>query len=154
VARSVASEIHRYGGKALILNRTVHKAKNIASLYNFRWGGLDSQGIELMPKYSDIIIQTSSAGMEGVKDSSLDPLELYTFSGKEKVMDLVYTPAETPFLKRAADAGCETINGYDMVIRQACLQYAIYMGVEVPRPHLSRINTMGANAWIKIRSGQ
>jgi 3-dehydroquinate dehydratase/shikimate dehydrogenase len=152
VARSVAAEIHRYGGKALVLNRTVHKAKNIASQYNFRWGGLDSQGIGIMAKYCDIIIQTSSVGMEGGEDSTLDPLELYTFSGKEKVMDLVYTPAVTPFLERAADAGCETINGYDMVIRQACLQYAIYMGAEVPRPHLSRINSMGASAWNKKQS--
>jgi len=166
VARSVAAVIHQYGGKALILNRTVHKARNIASLYNFRWGGLDSHGIQSMSKYCDIIIQTSSVGMEGYEEvdpqpnpshmdagSHLDPLELYTFSGKEKVMDLVYTPAETPFLKRAAAAGCKTINGYDMVIRQACLQYAIYMGAEVPHQHLSRIKTMGANAWNKIRSG-
>jgi 3-dehydroquinate dehydratase/shikimate dehydrogenase len=164
VARSVAAEIHRYGGKALILNRTVHKAKSIASLYNFRWGGLDSQGIEIMAKYCDIIIQTSSVGMDGydevepqpslrTENFPLDPLELYTFSGKEKVMDLVYTPAVTPFLKRAASAGCKTINGYNMVIRQACLQYAIYMGAEVPQPHLSRLNKMGANSWNKIQSG-
>jgi 3-dehydroquinate dehydratase/shikimate dehydrogenase len=150
-ARAVASEIHRLGGKALILNRTIGKAKIIASQYGFRWGGLDNQGIELMSKYSDVIIQTSSVGMDGY--DAEDPLEDYVFSGKEAVMDLIYTPAQTAFLKRAEEAGCRTLNGYDMVIRQACLQYACFMGREIPQQLLSRININGDNTWNKIRTG-
>jgi len=147
VARAVAAEIFRLGGQALILNRTVHKAKNIASQYNFRWGELDSQGMEKIPKYSNIIIQTTSAGMEG--HENVDPLELYNFTGNEAVMDLIYTPQETPFLKRAAASGCRIINGYGMVIRQACLQYLRFTGKEIPRQILSMINTTGVNAWNK-----
>ena len=150
-ARAVAAEVHRLGGKALILNRTVQKAKDIASLYNFQWRGLDKNGIEMTAKYSDIIIQTSSVGMEGYEAS--DPLETYTFTGKEAVMDLIYTPAETPFLKRAAAAGCRTINGYDMVIRQACLQYVSFMGKEIPAPLLTRVNETGTKVWNKIQTG-
>jgi 3-dehydroquinate dehydratase/shikimate dehydrogenase len=150
VARSVASEIHRMGGKALILNRTVYKARNIALKYNFKWGGLDNQGIEQMSKYSDIIIQTSSVGMEGYEAS--DPLDLYSFTGDEVVMDLIYVPPVTPFLKRAMSAGCRTFNGYDMVIRQACMQYAHFTGTELPQKVLSQFNSMGANTWNKIRS--
>ena len=143
VSRSVASEVYRLGGKALILNRTVHKARNIASQYNFRWGGLDRQGIEIMAKYNDIIIQTSSVGM----DAAHDPLELYDFSGKESVMDLIYTTVNTPFLNRAAAAGCKTINGYDMVIRQACMQYINFFGTEINHKFLTGLNSMGANTW-------
>ena len=150
-ARAAAAEISRMGGKALILNRTIHKARNIASLYDFRWGGLDSQGLETMNKYNDIIIQTTSAGMEGYDEA--DPLESYTFTGKEAVMDLIYVPPETPFLKRAAAAGCRTINGLDMLIRQACLQYARFMGREVPPQILSRLYTSGEKTWNMIRSG-
>ncbi|MCL2441525.1 MAG: type I 3-dehydroquinate dehydratase [Treponema sp.] len=155
VAHAVASEVHRLGGKALILNRTAHKARKLASNYNFRWGGLpqnggDSQGIDLISKYNDIIIQTTSVGMEGYEIS--DPLDLYTFSGKEVVMDLIYTPAVTPFLRRAMAAGCRTINGYDMVIRQACQQYVRFIGGEIPQKLLSQLNSMGETAWNKIRS--
>ena len=150
-ARAAASEISRLGGKALILNRTVHKARNIALQYNFRWGGLDNQGIELISKFNDIIIQTTSAGMEGYEET--DPLELYNFTGKETVMDLIYTPPVTPFLKRAVQAGCRTINGWEMVIRQACLQYSSFMGREIPNQLLSRINASGVNVWNKIRTG-
>jgi 3-dehydroquinate dehydratase/shikimate dehydrogenase len=151
IARAVAAEVYRLGGKALILNRTVHKAMNIASQYKFKWGGLDSHGIELMSKYSDIIIQTTSAEMEDYDNA--DPLKLYTFTGKEAVMDLVYIPAETAFLKRAAAAGCKTINGYDMVLRQVCIQYTSFTGKEIPQKLLSKINTPGVNIWNKIRTG-
>jgi len=151
IARSVAAEVFRMGGKALILNRTIHKAKDIASLYNFRWGGLDEHGVELIDKYSDIIIQATSVGMGGYE--AFDPLELYSFTGKEAVMDLVYYPAQTPFLTRAAAAGCKTINGYDMIIHQACLQYKQIMGREISQQLLSRvINITGASSWNKIRT--
>jgi len=151
VSRAVAAEVFNMGGKALILNRTVHKARNIASRYNFRWGGLDNNGVNLMSKYNNIIIQTTSAGMEGYDES--DPLELYNFTGNEAVMDLIYTPAQTPFLKRAAAAGCRTLNGYDMVIRQACFQYVNFFEKEIPKKHLSHIDSLGKNKWDKIVSG-
>jgi 3-dehydroquinate dehydratase/shikimate dehydrogenase len=136
-ARAVVSEVQRLGGKALILNRTVHKARELAAPYKFAWGGLDSRGIGMIHKYQDILIQTTSMGMEG--SDSGDPLESYSFSGKEAVMDLVYKPEVTPFLKRAADAGCECINGYDMLIRQARYQYTQFMGKEFPAQLLSRV---------------
>ncbi|MCL2209453.1 MAG: type I 3-dehydroquinate dehydratase [Treponema sp.] len=148
VARAVAVAVYRLGGKVLILNRTINKAKNIASQYKFRWGGLDNQGIEMMSKYNDIVIQTTTAGMEGNDDT--DPLDLYNFSGKEAVMDLIYIPGKTHFLKRAEEAGCKIINGYDTVIRQACTQYASFFGREIPHQLLSQVNTPGAYTWNKI----
>ncbi len=104
-----------------------------------------------MSKYNDVIIQTTSAGMEGHDES--DPIELYNFTGKEAVMDLIYAPPQTPFLKRAAAAGCRTLNGYDMVIRQACLQYVNFFGREIPKKHLTHIDSLGGNKWDKIASG-
>ena len=142
VARAAAYELRRLGGKALILNRTVHKARDLAFPYKFAWGGLDNRGIELMRKYQDIIIQTTSAGMEGSEAG--DPLELYHFSGREAVMDMVYKPEITPFLRRASDAGCRILNGYDMLIRQARSQYARFMGKEFPAQLLSRVQFGGS----------
>jgi 3-dehydroquinate dehydratase/shikimate dehydrogenase len=136
-ARAVASEVHRLGGKALILNRTILRARELALPYKFLWGGLDNHGVEMMDKYSNIIIQTSSLGMEG-KESG-DPLDAYIFSGREAVMDLIYQPELTPFLKRAAAAGCRTINGFDMLIRQARYQYTEFLGREFPPQLISRV---------------
>jgi 3-dehydroquinate dehydratase/shikimate dehydrogenase len=136
-ARAALAEIYRLGGKALVLNRTIRRARELALPYKYRWGGLDGRGIELMYEYQDIIIQTTSAGMEGCETS--DPLPLYEFSGTEMVMDLVYKPELPPFLRRASAAGCKVINGYDMLIRQARYQYAHFMGKEFPSQFLSRV---------------
>jgi 3-dehydroquinate dehydratase/shikimate dehydrogenase len=140
-ARAVASELHRLGAKALILNRTVHKARNLAVAYKFTWGGLDNRGIDMMDKYSDIIIQTTPAGMEG--NDPGDPVAMYSFGGREIVMDLLYRPERTDFLKRAADAGCKVQNGYDMFIRQAQYQYALFTGKEFPEYLMARLQMDG-----------
>lgn len=139
-ARAAVHELHRLGAKVLILNRSAHKARDLASLYKFAWASIDSRGIEMMDKYNDIIIQCSSAGMEG-NDSSgdVDPVEMYRFSGREEVMDMVYNPEMSPFLKRAASAGCRYQNGYDMLIRQACFQYARFTGKDFPEHLIERV---------------
>ena len=136
-ARSVASEIFRLGGKALILNRTELRARDLSEQYNFAWNRLDSKGIDLIKKYADIIIQTTSVGMTGYEEGDL--LEFYRFSGFEGVMDLVYKPERTILLKRASEAGCRVLNGFDMLMRQAQLQYGHFLGVDFPYHLMSRM---------------
>ncbi|MDR0628375.1 MAG: type I 3-dehydroquinate dehydratase [Treponema sp.] len=137
-ARAIAAEVHRLHGKALILNRNALRARDLAAPYRFAWGPLDNQGIARMDTYGDIIIQTTSAGMEG--HAAVDPLELYTFSGKEVVMDLIYKPERTACLQRAEAAGCRVLNGYAMLIRQAQLQYGHFMGLEFPQHLMARMH--------------
>ncbi|MDR3147905.1 MAG: type I 3-dehydroquinate dehydratase [Treponema sp.] len=136
-ARAVAAELYRLGARALVLNRTLAKARNLAAPYKFKWGGLDEQGVEQMERFSDIIIQTTPAGMEG--NSDRDPLGLYSFTGKEIVMDLVYKPELTPFLRRAQAASCPVLNGYDMFLRQARYQYSEFFKRDFPAELLLRV---------------
>ncbi|MDR2185972.1 MAG: type I 3-dehydroquinate dehydratase [Treponema sp.] len=137
VARAVAAEVFRLKGKAVILNRTVARARDLAAPYGFSWGRLDNQGLELMEKHTDIIIQTTSAGMEPEVDK--DPLELYPFTGRELVMDIIYRPEMTAFLKRARNAGCAVLNGHDMFLRQARYQYSLFFKKEFPEQLMDRI---------------
>ncbi|MDR1149090.1 MAG: 3-dehydroquinate dehydratase, partial [Spirochaetaceae bacterium] len=129
-ARAVASEIYRLKGKALILNRNKARAQRLADIYKFEYGGLDADGLKLIKKFSYIIIQTTSVGME--PDISGDPLRGYKFKGKEVVMDIIYKPDRTALLKRAGAANCRVLNGADMLLRQAKLQYHYYFGKEYP----------------------
>ncbi|MCL2044027.1 MAG: type I 3-dehydroquinate dehydratase [Treponema sp.] len=148
-ARAVVSELYRLGAKVLILNRTAYKARDLAAPYRFSWGGLDTRSIEMINKYRDIIIQTTSAGMQGNTSnggtasagsgSFDDPLAMYSFCGREDVMDIIYKPEMTPFLTRAANAGCRVQNGFDMLIRQAKYQYTHFTGKEFPEHLLSRV---------------
>ena len=136
-ARAVTAEVYRLKGKALILNRNPARARNLAGNYDFAWAGLDSRGADLMEKYSNIIIQTSSVGMD--PNSNDDPIEFYKFSGKETVMDLIYKPEKTLCLRRAEKAGCRVLNGYDMLYRQARLQYSYFMNKEFPPSLVTRV---------------
>ncbi|MCL1837251.1 MAG: type I 3-dehydroquinate dehydratase [Treponema sp.] len=146
-ARAVVFELHRLGAKVLILNRAARKARDLAAPYRFAWGGLDSQSIAMMSSYRDIIIQATSSGMEGNDPGnpphSKDPVEMYNFCGQEEVIDLVYRPEMTPFLKRAADAGCRCQNGFDILIREARYQYSRFTGKDFPEHLLARVQ-MGA----------
>ena len=136
-AKAVASEVYRLRGKALILNRTPARARSLAQLYRFAWAGFDSRGADLMERYSSIIIQTTSVGME--PNDNQDPIEFYKFSGREIVMDLIYKPEKTLCLKRAEEAGCRVLSGIDMLHRQARYQYGFYMNREFPPSLISRV---------------
>jgi 3-dehydroquinate dehydratase/shikimate dehydrogenase len=136
-AKAAASVVYRLRGKALILNRTTARARSLAEPYGFTWAGLDGRGAELMEKYSDIILQASSAGMEPNVD--VDPIEFHNFSGKEMVMDFVYKPEKTLCLRRAEAAGCRVQNGLDMLHRQARYQYVYFLNKEFPPSLISRV---------------
>jgi 3-dehydroquinate dehydratase/shikimate dehydrogenase len=141
VARAIAEEANRLKAKVLILNRTPLRARDLAECYKFRWAGLDVSGISLIDRFNDIIIQTTSVGM--LPDVDKDPIEMYKFSGKEVVMDVIYKPEMTKMLKRAEGAGCRVLNGYDMFLRQAQLQYEVFTGKEFPSQLMSKMDLFG-----------
>lgn len=130
VARSVVFELKRLGAKALVLNRSTYRAKELAERVGFQWGGLDESGMARMDRFKDLVIQTTSVGMS--PDVDKDPIPLYRFSGKETVMDLIYKPAKTLLLQRAEAAGCLVLNGRDMLERQARLQFSLFTGQAYP----------------------
>ncbi|MCL2879492.1 MAG: NAD(P)-binding domain-containing protein, partial [Treponema sp.] len=140
MARIIASELYKRNARVLVLNRSIHMARDLAARYNFAWGGLDIRGIEMVEKFRDIIIEATSVGTyENDSGEPVDPLELYAFSGREAVIDLAWGPEPTRFLARAAEAGCRTTDGYDMLSRQAQYQYAQFMGRDIPPQLLSRV---------------
>ncbi|MDR1929247.1 MAG: shikimate dehydrogenase [Treponema sp.] len=137
-ARAAAAEIYRLKGNCLILNRSAPRARELALPYQFKWGGLDAQGLDIMEKYSDIIVQTTPVGTFPNVDD--DPLESYHFKGREMVMDMIYNPEKTAFLRRAEAAGCAVLNGFDMLIRQAKHQFQFFFRRDFPDQLIPRLN--------------
>lgn len=125
-ARAAARVIKSLHGRACVFNRTAEKAKTLAKQYNFKWALLDPLSIKLVSSYSDLIVQASSAGME--PNTDVDPLSFYTFTGKEKIFDLIYRPMTTKLLERAEAAGCKVCNGYKMLEYQAVYQFKSFAG--------------------------
>lgn len=112
----------------LVLNRTVEKAKMLATEFETDWAPLAESGLKRMGHYADLIVQTTDVGM--YPHSEADPLEGYQFDGHELVYDLIYNPRLTRLLTRALEAGCKVINGEEMLIAQAALQFRLFTGKE------------------------
>ncbi|MNK30222.1 Shikimate dehydrogenase [compost metagenome] len=65
-----------------------------------------------------LIIQTTPVGtFPNVDDSVLFPFEAIT--DKHYVIDLIYNPSETAFLRKSAEKGATTLNGFYMLEQQA-----------------------------------
>ena len=131
-ARAIAYAVKKLGGKACIFNRTIRKAQILAEAYGFKYAPLTPESGQLLHKYSNIIIQTTSKGMNCSGPSTVenDPLTFYEFSGKEYLFDIIYVPATTPVMARAMAAGCRVCNGYNMLQYQGYRQFEIFTGTE------------------------
>ena len=129
-AKAIAYVIKQMGGKACIFNRTLTSAKSLADKYDFDYCELNLSCTEKLEAYSNLIIQTTSVGMNSEEDSneSNDPIYFYKFRGNEIVFDIIYTPLTTPLMKRAFQAGCRTCNGLKMLQYQGYEQFKLFTG--------------------------
>lgn len=118
VARTVVYALAQAGLSVSIVNRTDEKAAALAAEFKVNWQSIHSH---LTVGKFHLIVQTTSAGME--PNTEIDPLPGYRFKGSEIVYELIYAPEWTRFLRRAADAGCRTIGGREMLHAQALLQF-------------------------------
>jgi len=131
-AKAIAYTVKKLGMKACIFNRTLEHAQQMAERYDFEYASLDPYSIEILDEYSQLIIQTTSVGMnkDGPSTKENDPIYFYKFRGNEMIFDIVYTPAVTPIMKRAAAAGCKVCNGYKMLEYQAYEQFKLFTGTD------------------------
>ena len=131
-AKAIVYVLKQMGAKVCIFNRTIDNAASLAEKYGFSYCQLDKNCVERLDEYSTLIIQTTSVGMNGEGPSSPenDPIYFYDFRGNELLFDIVYVPAVTPVMKRAALAGCKTCNGYKMLEYQAYEQFSLFTGLD------------------------
>jgi 3-dehydroquinate dehydratase/shikimate dehydrogenase len=131
-AHAIAYAVKKLHGNACVFNRTVGKARSLAEKFGFKYAPLGPDSVHLLKRFNDIIIQTTSKGMNAKlpADETNDPIYFYEFTGKEKVFDIVYVPEVTPVMARASQAGCKVCNGYEMLKYQGWEQFALFTGVE------------------------
>ncbi len=124
VARAIAFGIKRAGGKVFICARDFRKAELLANDLECKpvdWAG--RKNFE-----SKILINCTPVGMHPNLDES--PFESDWFRKRTIVFDTVYNPEQTLFIKQAREAGCLTITGVDMFVRQAAKQFKLFTGQE------------------------
>ena len=60
------------------------------------------------------------------------PVNKKVFKKGMLVMDCIYTPRQTRFLKEAATKGCKTMDGLRMFIYQGVFQFELWTGLKAP----------------------
>ncbi len=77
-------------------------------------------------KHADLLINATPIGMypkEGNSPISKDLLHQELF-----VFDVIYNPMETQLMKEAAEIGCKTLSGLDMLINQGVIAFEWWTG--------------------------
>ena len=124
-----------------IANRTEWKAiqfeKDLATISETEISAVDlaSNQLNLAIRSADLLVNTTSVGMQETDQLLIDPDSL---NPGTIVYEIVYTPPETPLLRVAREKGCQTIGGIGMLVHQGAIAFEKWIGI-VPNVETMRI---------------
>jgi shikimate dehydrogenase len=125
-ARAVAFGVAGQGARATIFNRSRDKGEALAADL-----GVDFKPLsEFTAEGCDILVNTTPLGMLPQREDTPVPVE--KLRPGLVVMDIVYNPLKTRLLREAEAAGCTTIDGVSMFVRQGVRQFELWTGLAAP----------------------
>lgn len=123
-ARAALYALRERGARAVVLNRTLERARALAAEFGAeRAGALE----ELATIPHDVLINTTSVGLA----SDASPVAANALRAGSVVLDAVYDPPETRLLRDASTRGASVISGKWMLIEQAREQLRLWTQREV-----------------------
>lgn len=125
-ARAIGFGLVAAGGRVTVLNRSRDNAESLARDLQAEFAPLN----DWQPNRYEILINTTPVGMH--PETEATPIPKEELLKHMVVMDIVYNPLETRFLKQAAAIGCRTINGVDMFVFQGAQQFELWTGQKAP----------------------
>lgn len=133
-ARAVGVALLENGvGQLSVTNRTLVYAKDMQEeLMKFYVNFIEVYVLNSMNllgaiEAADLVVQTTSLGMQPDVDKA--PIDNFmTFHEGQKVMDLVYSPAETLFMQRCREKGAQVCNGLSMLVYQGAAAFELMTG--------------------------
>ena len=135
-ARAIAVECALNGAAYInIINRSIEKGEELASLIQMKTDSsakyLNWKSNMAIPSDTDILINATSIGFSPNVTDKPD-IDYTAITPEMCVCDVIFNPAETIFLKSAAENGAKTITGLGMLVQQAALNFTLWTGVEAP----------------------
>lgn len=135
-ARAIAVECALNGVAHInIINRSIEKGEKLASLIQMKTDSsakyLNWKNNMAIPSDTDILINATSIGFSPNVTDKPD-IDYTAITPEMCVCDVIFNPAETIFLKSAAENGAKTITGLGMLVQQAALNFTLWTGVEAP----------------------
>jgi len=127
-ARAVVAGFGEYGASVTVYNRTLEKAEALADQFGAEAAAMDA----LADSRADVFINCTPIGMHPNPDAS--PMDGMTdlLSPGVVVFDTIYNPIRTKLLRDAEQAGCVTIPGTEMFVRQGAAQFELWTGRAAP----------------------
>jgi 3-dehydroquinate dehydratase/shikimate dehydrogenase len=126
VGRAMVYGLLRRGAEVTVTDGDDSRARNLAEAFGCR-------AVEWTRRYSvqaDILINGTPVGMHPNVDET--PYDGRYLRPGMLVFDAVYNPENTLLIKQAREAGCKVITGVEMFVRQACLQFKLFTGIDGP----------------------
>ncbi|NIL98758.1 MAG: shikimate dehydrogenase [Planctomycetales bacterium] len=133
MARAIAVALALAGAREVnIVNRSVEHGQQLADLLNeqaqvaamfFPWSG-DCE----VPAETDIVVNATS--VESADPQARVALEIQSLSPQMVVADIVFNPPRTRLLQEAAEQGCSTIDGLQLLVQQGVIAFKTWTGVE------------------------
>ena len=125
-ARAIGFGLVAAGGRVTILNRSRKNGEHLARDLQAEFAPLN----DWQPSRYEILINTTPVGMH--PETEATPIPKEELSKDMVIMDIVYNPLETRFLRDAAAIECRTINGVDMFVFQGVQQFELWTGQKAP----------------------
>jgi len=135
-ARGIAMSLAKAGAELTITNRTIGRAKALASVIEQKTKSEVSvvpakkPSLKKAMKEADILINATSVGMSPDVDRTLATADM--MHKGLVVNDIVYKPLQTRLLKEARKAGAKTVSGLGMLVNQGALSFEIWTGKKAP----------------------
>jgi shikimate dehydrogenase len=125
-ARAIGWGVKDARADVMVVNRSVENGQRLAADLSATFVPLEKvKGLT-----ADVLINTTPVGMHPQIDAV--PVPVGIFQKGMVVMDIVYTPLDTEFLKQARAAGSEIVDGLNMFVLQGARQFQLWTGLEAP----------------------
>lgn len=86
----------------------------------------------------ELLVNATPLGMAG-QFAGMSPWPAPSMQGITHVYDLVYNPLQTPLVRAAMEHGATVISGLEMLLGQACAQFALWTGHDLPLDQLREL---------------
>lgn len=140
VARTIAWGLLRRHADVYITSRDYRKAESLAN-------NLKCKSVDWAARQNfrcEMLINATPCGMFPNMDET--PFEEGWFDSAQTVFDTIYNPEQTLFIKHARKAGCQTVTGVDMFVRQAERQFELFTDQQASRELLRAEVKRGTSA--------
>ena len=138
-ARAAVVALRDAGAHVTLYGRDAARTAKVAADLDCSVGRLADYG----PGQADIVVNSTPVGMAATDET---PIPTAGLQGEEVVLDMIYRPAVTRFLRAARESGCVAVSGLEMFLEQAAAQHRWWFGQAPAQGIMRRAATLQLEA--------